>query len=108
MPIKRRNLAPTPSSLSSRTWRERAWQALRELAQDPREPFTSDDLIERVGVPDSTHGANSRNSAIGPLFRKAAQRGLIVSYGPPVKSTQKHRKGGMVRLWCGTGKNDNW
>lgn len=81
-------------------WRDNAWPHMKALALEGA-PFTSDDLIERAGLPDPHHGPNSANSAVGSLFREAAARGLIVSDGRVVKSRQKYRKGGAVRVWRG-------
>ena len=81
-------------------WHSRAWTALHELAATG-DPFTADDLIDRVGPPDQSHRANSRNSSIGGLFSQAASDGWIVSDGRVVRSRQPHRKGGAVRVWRG-------
>lgn len=82
------------------TWRTDAYRALRELAARG-EPFTSDDLLERVGAPDDQHTPNGRNSSIGSLFRQAAAEGWIESDGRVVKSRAPHRKSGAVRVWQG-------
>jgi hypothetical protein len=82
------------------TWRERALKALHELA-DSGEPFTSDDLVERVGPPDADHEPNSRNSAIGAMFRNASCEGWIVSDGRVVRSRSPYRRHGAQRVWTG-------
>lgn len=74
--------------------------ALHELAMTG-EPFTSDDLLDRVGPPDGGHTANGRNNAIGSVFVQAAREGWISSEGRVVKSRAEHRKGGGVRVWIG-------
>lgn len=81
------------------TWADCADAALIILAGSGRE-FDSDDLIAAVGHPDPSHGANGGNSAIGSAFQRASRRGVIVAVGVR-KSTQPHRKGGMVRIWHG-------
>lgn len=87
--------------MTAATWADKAWRHMRALAKSGA-PFTSDDLIARAGLPDQNHNPNSANSAVGSLFRQAAAQGLIVSDGRVVKSRQKHRKGGAVRVWLGT------
>lgn len=81
-------------------WRTRAWTVLHDLAETG-EPFTSDDLLERVGPPDDSHEPNGRNSAIGSMFRRAAAEGWIITEGRVVPSRASHRKGGAVRIWVG-------
>jgi hypothetical protein len=87
--------------MSDQSWRSWARYKLEELAETG-EPFTSDDLMERAGVPDPDHQANGAMNQVGALFREAAGRGLIVSDGRVVKSRQPHRKGGAVRVWRGS------
>lgn len=84
-------------------WQARAWPAMRELAAEGVE-FASDQLIERVGLPDPDHPHNSVNSAVGSMFRSASAQGLIRKTGGVRNSTQPHRHGGLVQLWIGTGR----
>ena len=86
----------------TRSWRERALAALNELAETG-EPFTSDDLLAKVGPPDADHEPNGRNSAIGAMFRNAASEGWIKSDGRVVRSRSPHRKRGAIRVWTGAG-----
>ena len=81
-------------------WHAQAWDALHGLARSGI-PFTSDDLLDRVGPPDDSHEPNARNSAIGSMFRRAAAEGLITTEGRVVQSRAPHRKGGAVRVWIG-------
>jgi hypothetical protein len=73
---------------------------MRELAAT-KKPFTSDDLIARVGVPDEDHQANGRNNVVGMMFRWGVSEGLITSDNWVVPSRQPHRKGGGIRVWVG-------
>jgi hypothetical protein len=82
------------------TWRQRAWLVLCELAASGDE-FTADDVLDRAGHPDDRHEANSANSAIGSLFRRAASEGRIMQAGRTVRSRQPHRKGGAIQVWVG-------
>jgi hypothetical protein len=86
--------------LSELSWKAWARSCLRELAETG-EPFTSDDLLARAGVPDPDHQPNASMNQVGALFREAAQQGLIETDGRVVKSRQPHRKGGAVRVWRG-------
>ena len=79
---------------------ETPYEAVCVLARAGR-PFTSDDVIEMVGVPDEEHAPNSRNSAIGAAFAHASREGKIVPTSKVTKSSQPSRKGGMVREWVG-------
>jgi hypothetical protein len=60
-------------------WRARAWLAMHELAADG-EPFTSEDLVELVGLPRRVEGANT-NNAVGAIFSAASRRRLIERVG---------------------------
>lgn len=82
------------------TWRQRAWLVLCDLAASGDE-FTADDVLDRAGHPDSRHAANSANSAIGSLFRRAAAQRRIMQTGRTVRSRQPHRKGGAIQVWVG-------
>ena len=84
------------------SWQQVARVRLRELA-DSGQPFTADDLYDSVDHPDLAHAANGRNNAIGSLFGEAHKTGMIIPVGVQ-KSRQPHRKGGMVRVWRGTGQ----
>lgn len=75
-------------------------EGIRKLASTG-EPFTADDLVALVGIPDASHSANSRNSSLGAVFSWASKSGLIRPTGRVVQSSQPHRKGGMIREWIG-------
>jgi hypothetical protein len=76
-------------------------EAIRWLAGTGEE-FTADDVVAMSGSPDETHQPNSRNSSIGSAFRHARSEGIIRQTGRYVKSTQPHRKGGVIAVWVGT------
>ena len=75
-------------------WRRRAEAELERLARSGRE-FTSDDLVDAVGLP-----VASSTNAVGALFRAAARRRLIVTTGATT-SRRASRAGGLVRTWRG-------
>lgn len=73
-------------------------------------PFTADDVTDN-GAITADHGAhnpNSRQSTIGALFQHHARQGHISFTGEVIKSTAKHRKGGMIRVWQGTNSGRRW
>jgi hypothetical protein len=78
-------------------WHQAAMDAAEDLI-DNGEPFSADDLIELVGLPDADHEANGRNSAMGAVFNQLHHQGRIKPVGV-TKSRQKHRKGGLIRVW---------
>lgn len=82
------------------SWHNRALTALRQLAVEA-EAFTADDLLERVGHPDTGHSANGANNAIGAVFHEAKVRGIIEPTGTYRRSCQAKRKGGLVLVWRG-------
>lgn len=81
------------------SWNMLARNAICALAMSPRD-FTSDDLLDLVGPPDTSHAPNARNNQIGMVFRHAKKDGLIFVVGHAV-SEAPHRKRGLVRVWRG-------
>jgi hypothetical protein len=82
------------------SWRDRAFDQMRVLAA-PKEDFTSDDLLEVVGVPDETNAPNAVNNQIGTVFKQAARMGMIVFTGRVVPSKRPTRHGSMIKVWRG-------
>jgi len=83
---------------AKKEWTERATGALLALAESRRQ-FTSDDLIDIVGLPaGSTRTA--ANNAIGALFARYSRKKVIVSFG--VKATDRSSSHGRaIRIWVG-------
>lgn len=72
-------------------------------------PFTADDVTDNGAITaDGTHAPNAKQSSIGSMFQSHARRGHIVFTGQVIKSTAKHRKGGMIRVWEGTASGRRW
>lgn len=92
--------AEAPRAMSLSEWKGRAWRRIVGLAESGAE-FTADDVLDVTGHPDLSHEANSTNNVIGTLFREAKALGIIHDTGRHVPSRQRHRKGGMVRVWTG-------
>lgn len=87
-------------SVDAIPWSSRAWAAIEDLAATGR-AFSSDDLVDLVGLPDPDHEPNARNGAVGAIFRQASTAGLIRPTGRVVTSRQPHRRGGTQRTWVG-------
>lgn len=82
------------------TWGDKAFEWLRkQRATRIGETITADDVFAALGSPDPDHAANSSASAMGALFRKGKVAHIIEDTGTHFPSTQKHRKGGMNRVW---------
>lgn len=78
-------------------WRTRALDAVRDLASTGL-PFTADDVIAAVGLPDV--GPN-RNNAVGATFTAAARRGWIVKTGHYRQSRRVLAHARMIAVWVG-------
>jgi hypothetical protein len=97
---RRRNEGIRTAALNTwEPWRHSAEAAIVKLA-DAGAPFTSDDLVDAVGLP-----ALSSTNALGALFAGAARRGLIVRVGyTPSRRASRHNS--VVAVWQGTGSED--
>ncbi len=78
-------------------WKLAAERALADLAASGRE-WTSDDLLERVGLPI----ASSRNT-VGAVIQAAVKRGDIEPVGY-TQSTRPSAHGRVIRVWRGRGR----
>lgn len=96
------SIAPTPGEATHGAqladqnadagWRGDAWRALETLAWSGR-PFTADDLLKLVQLPDAP-------CRVGGLFMAASRSGLIECVGA-VPSRRASRHGGLQRQWRG-------
>jgi hypothetical protein len=94
---KERGMDLASSSDRAWDWRRRAEVALYELAETGK-PFTADDVVAVVGLPDLGPG---RNNAVGAMFSAAAKRGWIVRVGYR-KATRVLSHGRVVAVWAGS------
>lgn len=80
-------------------WRDLARSTLLSLAASGAR-FTSEDLVNRIGLPTGDAGAN-RNNAVGAVFAAASRRGWItrVDY---VKAKRAALHAAVVAVWIGT------
>lgn len=92
-------------ALSARDeWRERARVAVRALAASGV-PFTSEDVVARVGLPTGAVGTNA-NNAVGALVSAAARAGVIEPTGRLVASGRPSSHGATLREWRGVRRDD--
>ena len=81
-------------------WVQRAerWLAVRV------DPFTSEHLVEAIGLPDGQVGMN-KNNAVGALVRAWAQRKCIDRVGySPARRVESH--GALLSVWRRRGTPD--
>jgi len=79
-------------------WHERARRALQYLAHLD-EPFTSEDLIARAGLPSGAKGTNA-NNAVGALLSSWARAGRIERVGY-TQSARPSSHSAVIALWQG-------
>lgn len=80
-------------------WRGEAWRQLVLLVVAGT-PFTSEDLIERVGLP-SGEVLTNRNNAVGAIMSAAARQRLIRKTGRRVLSQRASSHGAELTEWVG-------
>lgn len=78
------------------SWAARAQRAIAQLAATG-EPFAADDVLVECQLP-----APRRPQELGAAFRVAARAGVIEPVGVR-PSTTTSRRGGITRVWVGTG-----
>lgn len=77
------------------TWAQLARRWVEQLA--PGQQFTSDDLIEAIGLPRSSEA--NRNNAVGAVFSAMARAQLIERTPYRIPSTRRERHGGEISVW---------
>jgi hypothetical protein len=82
-------------------WLDDAWLALVELVRTGRD-FTSEEVVERVGLPRGTPGTN-RNNAVGALFAAAAREGIITRVGFR-KAVRPDLHARLLTVWRGVAR----
>lgn len=90
-------LALSPETLDE--WRERFRRAVEALARDGR-TFTSEDVVDLVGLPAGEHGTN-RNNAVGAMMNGLARRGVIRKTDRRVPSARPSSHGAELIVWAG-------
>jgi hypothetical protein len=81
------------------TWSERC---VAEIERRVREgsPFTADDVVLMVGLPDGVPGSN-KNNAVGAIMRVMAKRKVITRTGRVVQSKRKASRARLLSEWVG-------
>ena len=79
-------------------WRSQADRAIKYLAHLD-DPFTSEDVIARAGLPTGNTRTNA-NNAVGAVMSAAARRGLIRKTGY-TQSSRPSSHGAIIALWEG-------
>lgn len=80
-------------------WRQRARAAVLALAA-LGEPFTSEDVVDRVGLPAGGVGTNA-NNAVGALMSSAARANVIEPTGRHVRCRHAHSNARELKEWRG-------
>lgn len=93
MTKKTSNTAVATPAVSAHNWSDRAWKVLKEMARKRKKPFTSEDLVARVGRPNN-------GGSIGALLRRAQRENVIqaVDWTTSTSATRKHAR---IRTWIG-------
>lgn len=87
-------LALKPATLDE--WRERFRSHVADRA--PGATFTSEDVVDAVGLPTGEHGMN-RNNAVGAMMSGLARRGLIRKTSRRVPSARPSSHAAELVVW---------
>lgn len=85
-------------------WKEHAERVIYNLATTGL-PFTADDVVAEVGLPDGTVGMN-RNNGVGAIFSACAKRGWITPTGHYMKSRRRSNHSAVLAIWTGNPDRD--
>jgi hypothetical protein len=85
-------------------WKEHAERAIYNLATTGL-PFTADDVVAEVGLPDGRVGMN-RNNGVGAIFSACAKRGWIKPTGHYMKSRRRSNHSAVLAIWTGDPDHD--
>jgi hypothetical protein len=91
-------LAMTPDALNEwkAAFRNAVWNASRSEI-----PFTSEDILEVVGLPSGEIGQHA-NNAVGAMMNSCAKKGWIHKTGRHVPSQRPTSHGTEINEWTGT------
>lgn len=79
-------------------WAAQARVVIRVLAMSGQ-PFTSEDLVEAIGLPRG-HVGQHRNNAVGAAFSAAARKGEITRIGY-AKADRHTLHAAVISVWIG-------
>lgn len=81
-------------------WRGRFVEAVvRLLRYNPAAQFTSEDVIDRVGLP-RPDGTSNANNAVGAMMTGLARQGVIRKTAKRRPSTRTSSHGREIAVWC--------
>lgn len=80
-------------------WKQNFRDAVHVLAREGY-PFTSEDVIERVGLPSGDVGTNA-NNAVGAMMNGLARKGVIRKTGERRLSKRPSSHGAEIAVWVG-------
>lgn len=102
--LKAEGMFAALSSDAGSEWAERARVWVWNLSLDVR--FTSEDIVEAIGLPRGDVGSN-QNNAVGGTMNAIARAGLARSTGEYVKSKRPSSHSAVIALWVRTGPERN-
>jgi hypothetical protein len=98
--LKERGQTQAEAAADVQAWRESFVAAVVKLLRyNPGAQFTSEDVLERVGLPrpDATSNANN---AVGAMMSGLARRGMIRKTSKRQPSTRASSHGREIAVWC--------
>ena len=78
-------------------WQERFESVIDQLSKSGK-PFTSEDVVSLVGLPNKSIGAN-KNNAVGAMISGLARRKVIRKTGTYVTSRRPSSRGAILAQW---------
>lgn len=96
--IERKTIGQAKAVSGASEWYLTAQEEITRMAKRRKNPFTADDLIERVGLPNSD-GAENSNNAVGPVFSWARRKGLIKHVGY-TQSARPSSNARVISMWA--------
>ena len=96
--LKEEGMHQAREAFDVQRWRAAFARAVEMLAAQG-EPFTSEDVTARVGLPREVQ--QNRNSAVGAMMNGLAKRGIIRKTGHRVKSTLPQSHAREILEWVG-------
>lgn len=80
-----------------KAWQERFESTVTQLCKSGR-PFTSEDVVSLVGLPNQSVGAN-KNNAVGAMMNALARRKVIRKTGSYVTSRRPSSHSAVLAQW---------
>ena len=98
--LKARGQEQAEAAADVQAWRGRFVEAVvKLLLYNPGAQFTSEDVIDRVGLP-RPDGTSNANNAVGAMMTGLAKRGIIRKTNTRRPSTRTSSHGREIAVWC--------